>query len=204
MDGHEHTGLNDDALESEIEAALGVDRSPEFLPRVRARIASQRVGESGWGWFHSWRWASGAAVVIAAAILGVWMLRNPGPTLGEEGTANTSDLEVRSSGPEQPAAVPELPVKSPVGRVPERESRIRGPVVRAPGQARHSEVEQPEVMISPEEAGALRQLFAAISTRRLETALLPDLDAALEPPSPIEDIILEPILVGPLASLEGE
>jgi hypothetical protein len=59
-------------------------------------------------------------------------------------------------------------------------------------------------LISQDEAAALRQLFAAISNRRLETSLLPDLDAALQPPAPIEDIVLEPLSVSPLASLESE
>ena len=60
------------------------------------------------------------------------------------------------------------------------------------------------MMISPDEAAALRALFTAISDRRLETSVLPDLAAALKPPDPIEDIVLEPITIRPLAPLEGE
>ena len=43
MDGYRHQELSDETLEKDIEAALGVDPSPEFLPRVRARIANERM-----------------------------------------------------------------------------------------------------------------------------------------------------------------
>ena len=62
----------------------------------------------------------------------------------------------------------------------------------------------PEVLISHDEAAALRQLFAAINTRRLETSTLPDLAAALKPPDPIDDIVVEPIIISPIAPMEGE
>jgi hypothetical protein len=33
---------------------------------------------------------------------------------------------------------------------------------------------------------------------------LPDLQTALKPPDPIEEIMVEPITISPLAALEGE
>ena len=45
MDGYRHQELTDETLEKDIEAALGVDASPEFLPRIRARIANERMLE---------------------------------------------------------------------------------------------------------------------------------------------------------------
>jgi hypothetical protein len=33
---------------------------------------------------------------------------------------------------------------------------------------------------------------------------LPDLTSALKPPAPIEEIVLDPITISPLAALEGE
>jgi hypothetical protein len=47
-------------------------------------------------------------------------------------------------------------------------------------------------------------LFTAISNGRFDTAALPDLDAALQPPSEIAEIVLEPITLSPLVSLESE
>ncbi len=57
MDGYKHQELSDETLEREIEAALGVEPSPEFLPRVRARIANERM-QDGWFSSASWRWAA--------------------------------------------------------------------------------------------------------------------------------------------------
>ena len=48
MDGCEQHELNDTVLEKEIEAAIRVDPSPEFLARVRARIAGEPLSK-GWG-----------------------------------------------------------------------------------------------------------------------------------------------------------
>ena len=57
--------MNDAALEREIERALAVDPSPEFLVRVRARIADEPAPASrGFGWLFA-----GVATVAAAAAL---------------------------------------------------------------------------------------------------------------------------------------
>jgi len=57
--------MNDTALEREIERALAVDPSPEFLVRVRARIADEPAPASrGFGWLFA-----GVATVAAAAAL---------------------------------------------------------------------------------------------------------------------------------------
>ena len=58
MDSHKHEELRDELLEREIEAALDVDPSPEFLARVRTRISDERVQR--WPWPGPWAWASAA------------------------------------------------------------------------------------------------------------------------------------------------
>jgi hypothetical protein len=73
-----------------------------------------------------------------------------------------------------------------------------------PKAVRTTAVQPFEVVISQEEAAALRQLFTAIGNRRIETSALPDLQTALKPPDPIEEIMVEPITISPLAALEGE
>ena len=184
MDGHRHEGLSDEALEREIEAALGVDPSPEFLPRVRARIANERIDE-GWLWGASWRWVGAAAVVMAVAIIGVWTLRDPVP----------APRAVRIMPPAETTTLPIEPVR------PERPPVA---AARVPKAVRTTAVQPFEVVISQEEAAALRQLFTAIGNRRIETSVLPDLQSALKPPDPIEEIVVEPITISPLAALDGE
>jgi hypothetical protein len=187
MDVDKHEGLSDGMLEKEVEAVLGVDPSPEFLPQVRARIATERAHDQ---WLPSWQWTAVGVAVAAVTILALWVARDPGATQREDqlvSAPHASRVENRAAN---------------------RESRVPGPVavpsvrkVRAP---RPPAVTAPEVLISQDEAAALRQLFAAINDRRFETSVLPELASSLKPPDPIADIVLEPITISPLASLESE
>ena len=185
MDGHEYEGLSDQALAREIEAALGVDPSPEFLPRVRARIAMDRA-DAGVFWAAPWRWASAVAVATAVVVASVWMQPDQVPASREERFA-------------PPGAAVRPPIE------PARPAPVAEPAVRVVHtKPRPSAVTPFEVVISPDESAALRQLFTAINNRQIETLALPDLASALKPPAPIEEIVLEPISISPLAALEGE
>jgi hypothetical protein len=207
MDRHQQQGLSDTVLEKEIDDLLGIEPSPEFLPRVRARIASEPVHADS-VWSPPWRWAGLAATLIMVVIGGLWMLREPAPVPRESQPVNTSpgpahatstsELETRTSG----GADPPSHVK---GSDPARpEARIPTAVTRAARQPREVPAAHPEVLISQDEAAALRQLFSAISNRRIETSTLADLESTLAPPAPIEEIVLEPITISPLASLGSE
>ena len=191
MDGHKHGALTDEALEWEIEAALGVDPSPEFLPNVRARIANERMRE-GWLALGPWRWTSVVAGVMVVVVAGLWSMRGP---------ASTREV-ARVVTP--PVAEPPPSALDVVAAAPEQARPVVVPVVRTVRPPRPAVVAQLEIVISPDESAALRQLFVAINDRRIETKSLPDLTAALKPPDPIEEIALEPITISPLASLEGE
>jgi len=197
MDGHKHEGMSDEALEREIQAALGVDPSPEFLPRVRARIASERMQEGGL-WAASWRWAGVAVAVATVAVIAVWTLRDPLP----------APREVRITPPSEvaaPSIQPARPEPSPAASPVEVPRAVSAPAVRmASSEPRPFAAVQPEVLISADEAAALTQLFAAIGNRQLEASALPDLQSALKPPAQIEEIALDPITISPLAALEGE
>ena len=197
MDGHKHEGLSDEMLEREIEAALGVDPSPEFLPRLRARIASERLNQ-GWVWAGLWRWAGAGVAVAAVVIAGLWVSSRSVPAPREAQSVEApqdSGTGIREPGLAARAANSDSsPTPAPVRR----------PVVHKTRVPRDAVVAAPEVVISQEEAAALRALFTAVSNRRLEPSELPDLAAALKPPDPIEDLIVEPIIISPLAPLEGE
>jgi hypothetical protein len=199
MDGYKHEGMSDEALEREIEAALGVDPSPEFLPRVRERIANDRVHD-GWLWSAPWRWTGAVAVVTAVAIIGVWTLRDPAPVPREASVTTTPPVETTT-----PPAEADGPAPALVASSAEAPKAVRAPAVRAVRSPQRPQVVASfDVVISPDEAAALKQLFTAISDRRIEASVLPDLQSALKPPVPIEEIVLEPITINPLAALEGE
>lgn len=201
MDGSNQR-LNDELLEKEIEAALGVDPSPEFLPRLRERIADDRM-HAGWA-SGSWQWA-GAALSVVAVALGLWVMRDPAPVSPEQTIATApGDAEPGAPAANQETRTP-APERSPL--IGTQTSQPRRPVASV-ASARHSPsdaVPAPlEVLISEDEAAGLQRLFAAISERRIEASTLPDLAAALKPPEPITDIVVEPISISPLAAAEGE
>ena len=192
MDGHKHGALSDDVLEREIEAALGVDPSPEFLPRVRARIASERVHE-GWMWSSPWRWAGVATTVVAITVVAVWTLREPAPAPRETqvldmAAGNAAAASSRPASTESPAPIPVRAV---------RKVRRQGPPAT---------IAPLHVVVSADEAVGLRQLVAAIATRQIKAVDIPTLDVESTPLPlpPLEEIVLEPIKLSPLAGLEGE
>ena len=195
MDGHEHSGLSDDALEREIEAALGVEPSPEFLPRVRARIAGEHVQER-WPWMGPWSWATAGVLMAALAAGSVWSLRSPLPDAG--GHVALAPPPAVSVDPAQRTA----------------EGDGAPPIVDVPGTIAASEPVTPPrplarkaegaVLVSPAEADALEYLVSALITRRVEPSAVPDLDSAPVPLSPIEEIVLEPISLSPLVRLDSE
>jgi hypothetical protein len=61
-----------------------------------------------------------------------------------------------------------------------------------------------EVVISPDDAAALRQLVAALTARQVEATDIPALGAESAPLPALEEIVVAPINISPLAALEGE
>jgi hypothetical protein len=195
MDGHEHPGLSDDALEREIEAALGVEPSPEFLPRVRARIASQYVQE-WWPRMGPRSWATAAVLMATMAAGSAWILRSPLPDAG--GHIALAPPPAVSVDP-----APQTPVEDGVPPIVD----VRGTIARSetvtPPRPPASKAEG-AVLVSPAEADALEYLASALIARRIGPSAVPDLDSAPVPLSPIEEIVLEPISVSPLVRLDSE
>ena len=191
MDGRDQQELSDAALEKEIEAALGVDPSPEFLPKVRARIASEGVSR-GWLWSGPWHWAGAGAAVTLVVIAGLWTLRDPAPHPRDARVVNTPPVEASSRAPEVLEASADTPK-------PERAA-----VVRTARSPRRPVEARPEVVVSPDEAAALRQLVVAIAARQVAAADIPALGAESAPLPPLEEIVLEPIKLSPMAGLGSE
>lgn len=191
MDGHEQQELSDIALGKEIEAALGVDPSPEFLPKVRARIASERVSR-GWLWSAPWQWAGAGTAVTLGVIAGLWTLRGPVSEPHDARVVHTPPVDAASRTPE----VLEAPGDRPK---PERAS-----VARAALLPRRPVAAPPEIVVSPDEAAALRQLVMAIAARQVAADDIPALGAESPPLPPLEEIVLEPIMLSPMAGLGSE
>ena len=199
MDGYRHQELIDETLEKDIEAALGVDPSPEFLPRIRARIANERMQE---GWFSSvsWRWAQVAAAVTAVAVIAVWTLRDPSRAPRDAHITDTPPVESTTPLVEPALAAPALTASSAESPKP-----VSAPAVRTVRSTRTPvAVARLEVVISRDEAVALRQLIVAIAARQVQATDIPQLGAESAPLPQMEEIVLEPIKLSPLDGLESE
>jgi hypothetical protein len=183
--------VKDAALEREIERALAVDPSPEFLVRVRARIADEPAPASrGFGWLF----AGVAATAVAAAAVAVVMLR-PEPRV-EPAVGLLTSRSLTSS-----AVVPR--VSPGLDREPRTTHHERRTPNDAPRTTNH-ERQTSTPLFDARETTALQRLIADVRDAQVDLAPL-----AKEGPMPLpamDPLVISPIVIEPLASsgIEGE
>jgi hypothetical protein len=192
--------MTDAELDRTLDAALGVDPSPEFLARVRNRVATEPTRTPWLGtWRHVDAWgmaglgaAAGTALVVATL---VWP-RPPDlpPAVGGQSAGTAPPVPVEAVTP---------PAKPGQGlNSPEQGMRPR-PAVAAARPSAQAAVNA-EVVVAPAEAAALRTLFANVSQGHVAPSWLPDLAAPSGPLEPIDAIDVAPIAVNPLRPIEAE
>lgn len=174
--------MNDEQLTKELEEALAVEPTPQFLARVRREISRERSPFSS-----RFPWAI-AAVGMAVAVVGVLVYPSK-PMTVQPGAVS----EVES-----PLPAPTIPVAPAIKTTPK--------VVAKHVSDRPAE---PEVLIDPREMAALRSFLDDVQERSIAPARLEKLfesaktarRAAIEP-MPIAAI--EPIVILPLSSAGPE
>src|SRR5262245_5432816 len=151
--------LDDVTLDREIQAALDVDPSPDFLVRVRLRVANKTRIQP---WFPLP--LQGLALVAIAVGVVVFLLRS------EEDPKKPIQMTSKAVGPVE--AVP-LPRQAAPASVAQAYGRAEtGPYV--PKQAG----QRPVVILPSEEVEAFRQLAAAITEGHLALAETDHVEAA--------------------------
>ena len=191
-----------DALDREIDRALRIDPSPEFLARVRMRIASEPAPPADrrlW-WLIACPVAAALCLEIVIAPPPVWRSR----------IVTTPPLMTRAVAPGFVPMPPDVTHAVRVGPFSTRSSAARAPQSpiaqddrrEATGVAARGE---PEVLVSEAEARALRALIRDVREARI------DLTQALRssPPSvlelaPIVPIEVAPIEITPLTPNDGD
>ena len=163
---------NDSELDREIARALNVDPSPEFLARVRMRVASEPAPAP---WPLRWMVLAGAAVavVVMAAVVTLW----PVADQADPQQAALPDLALPLERPAAPAPPPPAVVETAPGgtprTVPSRAQLAHVEVTTAgvPGDstAQHELPPFPEVLISADEVRAYRLLLGITEQQRLPT-----------------------------------
>ena len=170
--------MNDERLKREIEEALAVDPSPQFVARVRQGLAGATLRRP-----VKLPWKALAAGLATAVILGGVALYQPETT--PTAPAPTRNVAVVQA-PEENAEVEAPP------RQPATTSKI------APRQR-----PEPEVLINPREAEAFRSFIEDVQEQRIDPSHLEVLFEAAErsrsaeiKPMPIAG--LDPIVIPPL------
>jgi hypothetical protein len=183
--------MNDAALEREIERALAVDPSPEFLVRVRERIAEQpSPAPRGFGWLI----AGVTAAAVAAGVVALVMLR-PDEHVGPESGLLVSRA-INSS-----VVVPALSHRLDRER---RTTHVERRTANDAPRTTHLERHVSEPLFDTRETMTLQRLIAAVHDARVD--LSPLLKEAPMPVQPIDDLVIAPITIEPLVpgGIEGE
>jgi hypothetical protein len=177
MNGRESDdAVGPDELEREIDQALAVQPSPEFVARVRARVA----GDSAHGaWRRPWMWLGVATSAIGLATALVFMRSEPLrlPVLRELPRTHVM-------APVDLPSVRELP-KPAVREKPAKESAPHVATAAAKTES------GPEILIASDEAAALKRLIRGLRHGEVDPSTLPQTGRQLAGPPP--EIVVSPI-----------
>jgi hypothetical protein len=202
MDGTRPGPLSDAAFDRELDAAVNVDPSPEFVARVRTRIANETAPAP---WRVRWTvlaWGAAAAVLAVAAMV----------TLGPTGKRVEPQQAVAPEVAVQERVAPPAPVVSEHSApAPGGKPARPGPQpVSSPPQVARVDSQPdlppfPEVLVSADEVRAYQMLLGIAEQQRLPASPPPArADAGVVE---LQDIQLASLTIDalpPLARLEGE
>ena len=203
----EHSGdeLSDEALDRELETALAVEPSPEFLVRVRAAVAAE-PGRTKMPW--SWAFAGGAVLATIVALVmarGTIRSRNVDPQQTAEALPAPATILEAPRFASQPAV--EADASTPTRRAVVRRAGPKAATTQ-PVDTEVVAAPTPEILISAQHAAIVRRLIAlARGAVVVDARALPEqlpATVALRAPS---DITLAPIEFAPIPAValeEGE
>jgi hypothetical protein len=183
---------NDTTLAREIESMLAVDPSPEFVARVRTRVASEPIGQR-WRLFpRVWSFEPLFAVGILAVVLLILIpprQRPEPPALVEQPAAATLPAP-----PQRVATEPVQPEPDAPSNVTLRSVRLRAD---APRQADQRAASDPapfaEVLISGDEVRAYEFVVGIIRQQRLPAPPVEEHVDGVLPLVKIEPLTIEPL-----------
>jgi hypothetical protein len=187
MDAGNHA-MTDAELDREIEAALAVDPSPQFVARVRSEAARQPVAARvPW----SWAIASAGAVVVAIAVTS---------GIRDEEVAGLKPSLTQASSPAQLATRTEVPTPTEVATPSEASSptKMAAPTaISAPANtiepATRTAPEIPDVIVDPDAVQAFEQLVISARERRFEASFDNLLRTWVMTELSVPPIIIEPL-----------
>jgi hypothetical protein len=178
--------MSDAELEQDIERALAVQPSPEFLARVRAEIGAQ---PERMPWRIGWTWlAAGSAVaaITVAIVLSRPAAQQPGNVPEPARLATTT-----KTTPAKPAATPQTSLPQTAGRHVPDVPRRRFPSLTS--VAERTPRAEPEVLIAKDEADALKRLMRGLDRGVVEPSAAGDGPNGVQPIQPPIPIVVAPM-----------
>jgi len=195
MDAQRRDQVTDEALDRELQALLDAGPSPDFVARVRTRLANEPSASRAW--FGTWRIFGYAIASAVIAFIAVAVSR-----------------EVRDSASSSQPPLVSRTVTLPAAPAPMLRGRTRpdvdhAAVARPRAAAAHNAPPatpaQPEILIDPREAATLRALIFGTRNGRIDLrpVLAATTPAVMELP-PVTDIEIPAITIDPIAPGTGE
>jgi hypothetical protein len=178
-----------DTLDQQLRILLSVEPSPQFLVRVRDRIATDAAP----GFWHGWHVRFAVPLALLALLGTVMLNRETAVTPPPE---RAHDVQRDSASATTSLAEPEAPITVPPSVVVERRPR--------PPRAAASHVEPPAVMPAGE-MQALQAFLDEIQTRRTTIPAIVAAEPAAVAALAIDDIDVPVIDIAPLTipALQG-
>ena len=191
------------AIDREIQAALAVDPSPEFLARVRTRIAAEPPGATTW-----LPWKLVAAAVMAAIVAAVVVMSRPQERTARTATAQgdirlTPEVSIEQPRRPEPLRASADPTSRPVEAPGAQRRASARRLTPAPARSETRLVAamptEPEILVDPREARAMRLVIRATRDGRFDlwTALRAATPTVMELP-PLAAIVIAPLSIDPL------
>jgi len=182
--------MTDQELDQALSAALDVDHAPDFRARVRARVAAEPRSV---GWHVRWPFAV-AGVGLSAIALVVLIVSWPD---GRHWLPGQTPIAVSQWKPPVPPAQSAIQTPTVIHTAANAVLTGRGPL--EPG--RSTEPRFPEVVISPEDARALRFLVTTIQKGVLPEEMPVGGVSRTDLPA-LPDIAIPPVAIEPLPQIE--
>jgi hypothetical protein len=174
----------DTSLDREIEAMLSVEPSPDFVSRVRTRIAGTPV--SGWTMGLNIGWSSLAAGSVVVAVFVAVVISKPHENVQPEAMLPVARTSILVDSPSD-----DLPV-------PPRVNTAKSPERHKP-RVSNAAYREPQMLINPKEAAAIRQFLASPQPERVELSLM-----KIEP-QPLPEFTFTPLpIFAPKVVLQGD
>jgi hypothetical protein len=194
--------MNDAALDFELEHALAVEPSPDFLVRVRVAVAAAPAPSN-----VRWSWAFAGGAVLATIVVLVMAGGTIRSRVDPQQSAKT--LPPPATIVESPQPVPPA-IQGDARSVKPRAVARRIPAAPARSGSDSSAVAastMPEILVSAQQAAIVRRLIARARGTAIDWSTLPEPPAASMALGEPREITLAPIdfSPGPPATLnEGE